>query len=219
MKRLMLLSYVCILFVTQGFAQFKGQQGEQTSYRSPYLFEEFTFGTVLFKSGAKKGAEFNYNIVTEQMLFLKGEKVWALKTPGVDTIYVGGKKFIPMGEAYSEVLKTTVGVMYIKHHAEILDKGNPVGYGGYSQTSSSGSMSNTAIIGTFQALDAQPRFHLNSKSVYWVKSGLHLFEAQTLEHLQKAFPDKKKSIQKLAKEQATNFARPEEVVALLERLD
>lgn len=216
MKHALCLILVYCLFAAQATAQVS--EHGQEAVRSPFLFEEFTYGTVLFKSGAKKAADFNYNLVTEQMLFKQADGVWALENPGVDTITIGGRKFVPFDKAFCEIIPSHVGVFYIRHHATLLDKGNPVGYGGYTQTSNSGSLPNTAILGTYQALERMPRFLLQDQSVYWVRTAERFFRAHSRQHLQKAFPDKKKKIDALVREQRTDFSKLEDVVALLEQL-
>lgn len=216
----------CLLFILLSiylcffgaFTELAAQSKQEPSLRSPFLFEDFTFGKVHFKSGVRQAAYFNYNIVTEEMIFLKDEVMWALKPTGVDTIYINGRKFTPFADAFSEILQTSVGVLYVRHKANLQDQGNPAAYGGYSPTTNSGSLTNTAIMGSFQALEGRLRYYMENDSKYWVRTKLHFYEAHSLKHLQKAFPDKRKEIEKLARQQGTDFSKPESVVALLELL-
>jgi hypothetical protein len=218
MKRQYPLMLLLCLFTVLVFAEPPLRAAGTPELRSPLLFEEFMFGTVVFKSGTKKGATFNYNTVTEQMVFLREGKVWALETPGVDTIYIAGRKFVPLGKVYSEILKTSAGLLYVRHQAEMLDKGNAIGYGGYSQTSNSGTLNNTAITGTFKALEALPRFELETRNGYWLRTAGNFFEVHSPKHLQKAFPAHKKKIEQLVRQLKTDFAKPEAVVVLLQHL-
>ena len=72
---------------------------------SHYLFPEFIQGEVRLKSGTITGSRLNYNALTEEMIFESNGKYLAIAKPeSVDTIYIQGRKFIPEGKIFYEIL-------------------------------------------------------------------------------------------------------------------
>lgn len=184
----------------------------------PYLFAEFYPTTILFKSGAREEERLNYNVVREEMVYVQEGTLRVLEMTGIDTIYLGGKKMVPFGKAFCEVLATPSGMVYIRHRFKISNNENPVGYGGYSQTSNTATLRATNMLGDFHQLDARPKYEVEAIPSIWIRKDGRFYSANNSRQLQKVFPAKKGLVKELIQEHKTNFKKPAEVVELLKLL-
>ena len=211
------LSIFLYLFLLTGlFAQEDGD-GKKPS-KTFYLFPDFEDARILFKSGTEKQAVFNYNVVTEEMIYNSKGEFMALEMPGIDTIYVAGKKFIPFGERFYEVVWTPPGLLYIRHYSKLSDKGRPVGYGGYSQGAATTSFKNITTSGALYELEVADQFELADGTAFLIRKGKQFHEVNSTRQTIKAFPGKKDTIKDFVKEHKTDFNKPEDVMKLLQVL-
>lgn len=184
---------------------------------TPYLFENFCHATVLYKTGKIKKALFNYHLVKEEMVFQQGRGLMVLDMSGIDTIYVGGKKFVPFGNTFCEVQAIPAGILYIRHRIEIVDQQGAIGYGGYSQTSSPTAQGGTRMLGDYYDLEARPKYEIRINTLIWIKRRA-LYEVNNSRQLRKAFPERKEELKQLARAYKTDFSKPNEVIQLLSLL-
>ncbi|HQM69337.1 MAG TPA: hypothetical protein PK521_08525, partial [Bacteroidales bacterium] len=99
-----------------------------------YYFQEFNMSKVIMKNGQVQTPNLNYNTVTEKMVFIRDGKYYDISNPGmVDTVIIRDVKFIPVGDAFYEVLIASEPTLLLQYKGEILPAGKPVGYGGTSQ--------------------------------------------------------------------------------------
>ena len=69
-----------------------------------YLFNRFADGIVVKKSGDTVGSLLNYNIVTEEMIFIDNNRYLALgNLQSIDTVYLNNMIFLPAGNAFYEL--------------------------------------------------------------------------------------------------------------------
>lgn len=189
----------------------------KNSEPTPYLFENFCLATVLYKSGSTNKAYFNYNLVKEEMVFRQAGTLQAQEMDGVDTIYVGGKKFVPFGRTFCEVQVVPAGWLYIRHRIQTLDQQGAIGYGGYAQTSAPTSLGGTRMFGDYFDLEARPQYEIRIRTLIWIKRRA-LYEVNNSRQLQKAFPERRNEIKKLIKAQKTDFSKPNDIIHLLSLL-
>lgn len=205
------------LFLITGLSAQEEGDGKNPA-KTFYLFQDFEEAGILFKSGAEKQAVFNYNVVTEEMIFRNKGKFMALEMPGIDTIYIAGKKFIPFGERFYEVVWTPPGLLYIRHYSKLSDKGRPVGYGGYSQGAATTSIKNITTSGALYELEVADQFELTDGTAFLIRKGNQFHEVNSTRQVIRAFPGKKDTIKDFVKEHKTDFNRQEDVMKLLQVL-
>lgn len=186
-----------------------------------YLFKDFSPATILLKSGAIKKAAFNYNMATEEMVYQKNGILMALEMDGIDTIFVADRKFLPFGKTFYEVLQIEVGTLYIRHRVQVFEKGRPIGYSSYTQTSATSSVSNITANGTLYNLELPNDVTVSKNSLCWLKKDgkSQMHEIKNLKQVQRIFPDKKEEIKKIAKTNKTNFYDSKDVILLLQELE
>ena len=78
-----LRSSVLVIIVTMAVQVSSFGQEVFSDQIPQYLFSKFSQGIVVKKDGTKVGASLNYNIVTEEMIFLENERYLALSNRGV----------------------------------------------------------------------------------------------------------------------------------------
>lgn len=113
---------------SENFASISGQPFFPGQYQdvvgNPYLFEDWTYSTIVLKDGrTMKGVRSNFNLVTSQFLFLddKGQPM-AASPSVIEIIDVNGRKFIPTSanNTYYEVLSTSGKATLFAHHKKVI---------------------------------------------------------------------------------------------------
>ncbi|GEO07796.1 hypothetical protein [Segetibacter aerophilus] len=116
---------VCLLVSINSL---RAQENGYTAPINPYVFPTFVEGTAKQKSGEVNKALFNYNTVTEEMIFDQGGKQLALdKIENIDTVYIEDRKFIPFGNVFYEVATTGKIPLFIQHKMQLIPPGNNSG--------------------------------------------------------------------------------------------
>ncbi len=88
----------------------------ETIVSSQYLFNEFTKGHVLFRSGLKTPYLLNFNMITEQVIFKQEGQYLDISNPEiVDTVYIQNKKFIYTGKLFYEIAISWPRVLCVEH--------------------------------------------------------------------------------------------------------
>lgn len=209
-----------VLFIFMFTAAFPQDQPDNTTEgKSFYLFRGFEPARILMKSGAEKEVEFNYNVVTEEMIFSLEGRLQALDMEGIDTIFIAGKKFIPFGKIFFEVSEYPAGLLYIRHQKKPMSRGKAVGYGGYSLGAATTSFSGHNQDRTYFALKVQDEYELKDITSFLIRRGKQFHKVNSARQMIKAFPDKKDTVQAFVKEHKTDFNNPKDVMKLLEELE
>jgi hypothetical protein len=110
------------------------------------LFPQFEKGIVTYKTGVSASALFNYDMIGQQMLFLKSDStVLTLAHPlDVLVVTIGERRFLPISAEgiFYEEIQAGKGFFYVKWKTIRLSEGKAVGYGGYSQIASTTTYTN-----------------------------------------------------------------------------
>lgn len=185
-----------------------------------YLFPEFTQGVVLMKTGAKNEALLNYNSLTEEMIFDdKGKKLALGQLDQVDTVYIKGKKFIPLNTKFVEIIYQSKYELYAEHKCNVKDPGKPAAYGGTSQTSATTSYSQFFSGGQAYALKLPEGYETTPFTEYWLKKDEKLIKFVNIRQLTKLFSEKDDLIKKYIKIQNVKYDKQESIVNLIRYLE
>jgi len=104
MKKIIRLMVV-LIFPFYSFAQ---SVGDSINYQ-PLLFESFSDGAVLMKSGEIEKSVLNYNTDDQTIVFVKNRKYMVLTgLEEIDTIYILQRKFVPVNNTVYEVIASTL---------------------------------------------------------------------------------------------------------------
>jgi hypothetical protein len=183
-----------------------------------YLFDEFSPATLLFKSGRQASLKFNYNVVSEEMVFMRYGRLLALDMPDIDTIYIRERKFIPLNKGFYEVVQTSLCMLYVRHHAEVTNKGKAAGYGQHSETAAISSLNSYTFEEMVIPLASSAGGKLQDLSEVWLRRGGQFYEAGTKKQLLQAFPEHEAAIRQFDRKYRPQRYRLREVEALLRYL-
>jgi hypothetical protein len=181
-----------------------------------FLYPEFSICKVLLKNGNNESMMLNYNILTEKMIFIADDKQYEIVNPGmVDTIFMQGSRFMPVGKGFYEVLITEQISLLVQHKGKLLPPGKPAGYGGTSQ------VSNTRMVSSLQRSDGNYKMNIPSdykvldNPVYWIsiKSVIHSFISKG--QFLKIFPEKNGDLKKYIKQNRIKFDNQPDMVMLV----
>ncbi len=167
-----------------------------------YLFPEFTVCTIKSKTGAESTEKGNYNTITGKMAFIKDNAIVGLSTARqADTIIINGRRFVPSGEIFHEVVVNAPITLFIHHESRLIPPGQPVGYGGTSKVSKVNTYSHMSSQGGIYSLEIPPDFEVKYMPVYWIRRDgeMHSFLGRT--QFVKIFPEHKKEIAGFIKSQ------------------
>ena len=206
---------LALFFLFSVVSNAQENQENKVATRSFYLLPDFKEARILFKTGLEKNAVFNYNVVTEEMVYNNQGEFMALEMPGIDTIYLAGKKFIPFGKIFYEVVSAPPALLFVRHHSKLINRGKPVGYGGYSQTAATTSLTSVTTNGTFYKLEVPAEFDLNDITSILISRGKQFYEINNTRQLLKAYPEKKAVIKDYVKEHKIDYNNPEDVIKFL----
>lgn len=174
----------------------------QTTLVSHYVFPGFTQGEILFTGGGKDTKFLNYNAITQEMVFDNGGKKSAIAKDGltqIDTIYIKGRKFVPQGEQFMEVVHHSSWDLYAEYKCSVKEKGQNTGYGN-SQTASVNSVSSLISNSAVYDLKLPSGYDLRPSVSYWLKTGDEMQEFDNVRQLKKLYKDKKDAANTYTKE-------------------
>ena len=201
-----------------GFAAFAQQDSVvQVKEIYHYIFEEFTQGIVTRKSGNPVSTLLNYNTLTEEMIFdNNGEKLALTWLENIDTVYVGGKIFIPVGKVFYERVTNTPAALYIQHKTDVIPPGKNTAYDGTTQSGSVTTVTSFRNnIGKFYPLALPDDYKLSDRTVYWLKKDDGFIKLNSINKLAAAFPEKAEAIKSFAKTNRLNFNNADDVAKLV----
>lgn len=181
-----------------------------------YLFENFSGGDILMKSGQVQNRILNYNTVTGKMVYTSEEKYYNLLNPDlIDTVYMQNEKFIPFGSAFCQLLLSGRINLYLQTQGKVLPPGKPAAYGGTSQVSASNYVSNISISGEYANLPLPADFQVRNSKTYWLRIDNEWLDFTTEKQFLKLFPDKEAALKAYIKNNRIKTEKPETIVNLV----
>jgi hypothetical protein len=181
-----------------------------------YLFPEFTKGTVLIKAGKPKELKMNYNLLTEEMIFEYPGKYLALTNiETIDTVIIQGRKFIPSGKIFLELLVNSRVPLFAKYTCSITPPGKPSGYGGTSQTSSITVIDQLFSKGRAYEMELPADYVVVPNTEYLLFKGGSFIRIYNIKQVLKVFPEKGTQIKDYNKKNKTDFKKQDNVISLI----
>lgn len=185
-----------------------------------YVFDSFQPGTIKMKSGDTYKQSLNYNIITNEMVFNDNGKYAAIAGPdNVDTVYISGRKFIPLNNKFYEVLVNGKAPLLYESTASVSEPGVSTGYGGTTNSSAASSYQSLLRDGSAYNLKLPDGFNVIPKHEFYILIDGKLEKAGSEKRLSKIFPDKKEVIKDISKKNKTDFSKPEDVAELVKQID
>jgi hypothetical protein len=191
-------------------------QSDQVDNLAQFLFPEFSKSIIKMKAGNDLTLMLNYNIVTENMVFLqKGQVFDMLNQQNVDTIVMNSKKFVPVGKSFQEVLLTSPLILSIQHKGKIQEPAKPAAYGGTSEVSSSTYLTRLDFGNSGNSIynkKLPEELIVKPETVYWIGFKNNKYSFTNERQFLKIFPGKDGEIKKYIKLNHFSFENAEDVI-------
>ncbi|CAN5399592.1 hypothetical protein BH11BAC3_BH11BAC3_00790 [soil metagenome] len=211
--------YFIILTLLSGSA-LVAQEVNKPVQISHYVFESFTKGKVLLKSGAVSDQLLNYNSITGEMIFDNGGKLLAIGDPAaVDTVYIEGRKFIPVSDKFYEILTTSSTPLMLEFSCTVEDPSVSIGYGNSTPGTNYGTVKNLNGNSRAYELKLPSDFKITPAYTYWIYKAGKFQKANNAQQLSKIFSGKKDFIKEFVKENNTSFSKREDVIKLVQAVE
>ncbi len=137
-----------------------------------FLLPSFSNSIIKFKTGTSRTGVINYNIIDQELVVLQDAKYMVIDNPElIDTIFVDGKKLVPLNGAFCEVLVNGPVSLLFQRKVNPEQQGTPTGYGATSNT-----LGNTyvkQIYGNGGTIDLRvpEDIKLTDDNSYWIRKG------------------------------------------------
>ncbi|MEO6229239.1 MAG: hypothetical protein ABJB11_19960 [Ferruginibacter sp.] len=187
---------------------------------SHYVFDSFMKGKVLVKSGAVSDQLLNYNSVTGEMIFDNGGQLLAIGNPAdVDTVYIDGRKFVPVNNKFYEMLTTSSTPLMLEFTCTVEDPSVSIGYGNSTPGTNYGTVRNLNGNARSYELKLPSDFKITPVYTYWIFKSGKFQKANSSQQLGKIFSDKKDFIKAFVKENNTSFSKREDIIKLVQAVE
>jgi hypothetical protein len=181
------------------------------------LLPEFTRSVVKFKSGEKKSAVLNYNLVDQELVFLQNGRYMVMDHPQlIDTVYMANRVFIPFQKAFYEVALIAPLSLFIQNKSNVEQEGSSIGYGQKSRSTGPTNLRQMyAYNGTYN-LEIPPGYNVVEANIYWIRR-----EDGTMQNFSnrrqfvKLFQKKQKELDQFISSNKIDFKRVPDVVKLV----
>jgi len=182
-----------------------------------YLFPEFTECIIKSKAGTITREIGNYNTITGKIAFIKDNSIYGITTvKQSDTIILSNRYFIPVGEAFYEVLLNAPIALFIQHESRLIAPGQPVGYGSTSKVSNVDTYSHLTTQSGVYSLEIPPDFEIRYLPVFWIRKDGNMNSFIGKKQFLNIFPEKKKEIGAFIKSGKIKFEDPADMIKLTE---
>ena len=191
-------------------------QISETEESPQYLFKSFSEGNVLLKSNKIQAAVMNYNTVTEKIVFEQnGQLLDMINLNQIDTIYLQDCRFIPVGNAFYELIDTSPLPLFIQHKGKLLPPSKQVAYGPASDLAVSTRISSIELSGYNYNLPPPTDYNVEVTSIYWLMRNREMMSFSNVKDLQKLFPENKNEIKKYIKKEHLKLERREDLIKII----
>lgn len=185
--------------------------------KSPFLFDDFKTAIIYYKDGRQFSVPLNYNLVTNQFLFIDKnddnlEKEFT-DPEMIVSIEIGKRFFLSPTEGATEIIQS-VPQFYVQYQGVSKQKGTAVGYGGKTETASTSNYTNLrsgSIIGGAQATD---RTLSGIDKSYKIKVGKKEKQFSYKKQFLKLYSTQKEVLNKYIEDNKISFDSIEQVLQL-----
>jgi hypothetical protein len=188
-KMLILFINICLINFTS-----IAQTDQSSLTLSGYLYDKFTDGFVLLKSGKSENVMLNYNVFEQSILYLvDGKPMTITNADDVDTIYLQQETFIPVhGKFYKVAVATPVNLLisYEARAQHLVAASDHISTSKKDQNNVSNTVTDSYTNGRFKK-----DLTYTCIMTYWLKNGANMYRANN-EKQAKIFPEKADEIRK-----------------------
>ncbi len=181
------------------------------------LLPRFTNSLVKMKSGEKRRAVLNYNLIDQEMVFMQRGQFYVLDDPQlIDTVYMANRTFVPLEKGFYELAVTGPATLFIQHKAYAESLGVPTAFGARSQTTSYNYVK--MIFGGNGAINLKfpDEFTIADDTEYWIRKDGVMVSFKSQRQFLKIFPEKKREIDRYISENQVDFKNKQSIINLVQ---
>ena len=201
------LSLLCSLF---SFAQNNAE-----TKPIPWLFEYFTKGQVLLKSGSTEYASLNYNTDDQTIAFEKDGKTMILTgLETIDTIYFFNKRFVPGPDdhIYEVITSSPVAALCASYYGKLKPAIAVTDKNGTSHKEA-GEASNT-MSGIYVLRPYKGDYTVEIQKSFWLIKHKQLYKANSEKQFNKVFSHQETAISKYIADNKIRFNNENDLIKL-----
>jgi len=199
------------------FCQAQNNTTNTTDQRSQYLYENFSKGNVLMKSGTVEEALLNYNTADQSIVFEKtdGSVLTLTGLETIDTIYFRNKRFIPGpdGLIYEVITNNfpmaSLYVTYTNKMRPAIAATDPGGTTHKDAAEVSNTVSNVYMLRPYKG-----DFMIEIQKSYWLLKAKQIYKASSARQFEKVFPHKETAIHNYIADNHISFTIEEDLIKL-----
>jgi len=190
-------------------------QGNSDRPLPQFLFPVFADGVIVMKDASKSEARLNYNMVEEAMISEKAGVYWRSQNPAlIDTIYLQNRKFVPVDNAFYEILATGETTFFLENKSKYVSVGEDIGYGVKSHSIDHTELTRFETWSSVVTVELPKNVTISNVSVNWVRRNGTMLRFNTEKQLLKMFPEKKIRISDYIDKQKINLKVREDLIKL-----
>jgi hypothetical protein len=187
----------------------------QTDTLAQYLNRTFIKSTVKTRSGTSYSLNLNYNIVSEKMVFIQKGSLFDLGNPETaDTVYLGGKMFIPKENCFLEVVSAGKISFFIRHKGELTSPPQDAGYGTTAPLSTANLSGGLSAPQGFLNLKLPEGYLVRKNDSWMMRDGDTWTRFYNENQLLKALPGMEKELKQFIKDNRLKVSRPDDLVKI-----
>ncbi len=185
-----------------------------------YVFDHFSKGNVLQKNGSTDQAMLNYNVLSREIVFESSPgQFMALASPEkVDTVFIEGRKFIPVNKEFYELLTSGPIFLLLQYECTVKEPGASIGYGMTTVTSASVAVKSLIRNGGAYSLVLPDGFEVAPAYTYWILKDGRYNKINNVKQVIALAPGKKQQLTEFVKKNNTSFSKRQDVIALVQQL-
>lgn len=211
-----ILTFLAIFLFSTAYTQSRGIE------LSHYVMPEFNRSLVLMKDGSTRKVELNYNIVSEEMVFIDNGRKIAIadaEVNRIDTIYLEERKFVVhQGKFVELILKGKVDA-FAGYKGKIHPPARPTAYGGTSRSTFSTSYGRLIDDSKIYELELPEGFEVEPITIIYLKKDGVMHEFLNEQQLNRFYSAKRDLIRDYKRNNKVDFRQPETVASLIEFLE
>ena len=183
-----------------------------------FNFPAFEMSKIKLKDGKVQSLSLNYNTLSEKLVYEKNNKLFDFVNPEIiDTVFFPKNIFVPMGEAFYELLVNKPIALYVQYKSDIVFAGTSGGYGSESQVAGQTSWANFQTSAGKNNLTIPDDYKLKVSIVYWIRKGDELLSFKTERQFLKIFSENETELKKYIKQNRIQFDNLSNMAMLVEQ--
>lgn len=207
-----LISYLMLLGISWAV-----QAQEVIVAQDIFLFENYTPRRVVMKDRSIIPAQLNYDCVNQEVYYSENNEDMILTdTDKVEAIFIGGRKFVPAGNAFREEMDTEAGKLFVEWKTKVVNAGKK---GAMGVITHGGTVAKADVkMAQMEGFDKTGNeiYNVNPENTYYLQVNNKLKKFKTVKDLCKLFPKEKESqIQAFATREKINIQNPWDVLKLI----